>query len=434
MKKNLFLLLLALLPAALLADATPVKLSKLGRSITFRDGAGHRGSYGYNGGTYSDNMFNGSFTDYGFQNTAGAEIVIPTTGLDENENDTGVAWYVTEFKVGHKGNTKYSLYYTTEPEPTTVLSNTKDPRTWLPIPDATDKQGAGTKTYTVNVVATAVKYVFDTAIGWTASLAEVEVWGVDPAEMGCQHPSYTEWEEVPGSATCTTRGLERHKCTVCGEVFERDGAPPLGHDWQTDLSRPGSSSAYGSGSLECSRCGESIVFNIPLDLTTLGGLATPGVIQFTDLSVSSFTDGSGVGAKDLIDNDWSWDWGAYWIAATRSENEYIQYDFGTEIDLTKLEWSAPNQALTLKFYLWDGETEEPLVEIPVTKDNTNNGYQRGSMEFRGVVAKGVRLHIVDKKGVGYNGISPVGFSELHPWGTVIGAGKLDVLRTKILLY
>ena len=434
MKKNLFLLLLAFLPVASLADATPVKLSRTDRSITFRDGAGHRGNYGFNGGTYSRDVFNGTFNDYGYQNTAGAEIVIPTTGLDENEQDTGVAWYVTEFKVGHKGNTKYSLYYTTEPEPANILSNAKDPRTWHPIPDATDKQEAGTKTYTVNLVATAVKYVFDTAIGWTASLAEVEVWGVDPAEQGCQHPSYTDWEAVPGSATCTTPGLERHKCTVCGDVFERDGTPPLGHDWQTDLSRPGSSSAYGSGSLVCSRCGETIVFNIPLDLTSLGGLATPGVVQFTDLSVSSFTDGSGVGAKDLIDDDWSWGWGAYWIAATRSENEYIQFDFGTEIDLTKLEWSAPNHALTLKFYLWDGETEEPLVEIPVTKDSTGNGYQRSSMEFRGVVAKGIRLHIVDAAGVGYNGISPVGFSELHPWGTVIGAGKLDVLRSKILLY
>ena len=56
------------------------------------------------------------------------------------------------------------------------------------------------------------------------------------------------------------------------------------------------------------------------------------------------------------------------------------------------------------------------------------------MEFRGVVAKGIRLHIVDARGVGYNGISPVGFSELHPWGTVVGAGKLDVLRTRIFLY
>ena len=238
---------------------------------------------------------------------------------------------------------------------------------------------------------------------------------------------------MPGSATCKAFGVKRRKCTVCGEVFEQDDAFPLGHDWETHLDTPGSSSSYGSGTLVCSRCGESIVFNVPLDLKTLGGVAIPGKVQFTDVSVSSFIADSGVGAKDLIDDDWSWEWGAYWIAETRSEAEYIQYDFGTEIDLTKIEWSAPNQALTLKFYKWDGENEEPLVEIPVVKTGSA-GYQRGSMEFRGVVAKGIRLHIADRQGIGYNGISPVGLSELHPWGTVVGAGKLDATRTRIFLY
>ena len=432
--KNAILIALLLAAGSASADSTPVKLSSLGRSIFFRDNKGIRGNAGTNGGTWTTSFFNGNFTDYGYQNTAGAEIVIPTTGLDpDTGNDTGVPWFVTEFKVGHDGNTKYSLYYTTEPEPANILSNAKDPRTWIPIDGATGIQVKGTKTYNPNVVATAVHYVFDTVLDWTASLAEVEVWGYEPDENTCRHPSYTDWEEVPGSATCTAFGVKRHKCTVCGEVFEQDDAPPLGHDWETYLDTPGSSSSYGSGTLVCSRCGESIVFNVPLDLTTLGGVAVPGLVQFTDLSVSSFTAGSGVGAKDLIDNDWSWDWGAYWFAATRSESEYVQYDFGTEIDLTKIEWSAPNQALTLKFYKWDGENEEPLAEIPVAKVGTA-GYQRGSMEFRGVSAKGIRLHIVDSKGVGYNGLSPVGLSELRPWGTVKGAGLLDVLRTKILLY
>ena len=425
------LLAAILLAGSASAYAEDVKLSSVGRSIVFRDGAGHRGNYGFNGGTYSTDMFNGTFTDYGYQNTAGAEIVIPTTGLDGNGNDTGVAWFVTEFKVGHYGNTKYSLYYTTEPEPANILTYAKDPRTWTLIDGASE--ASGTKTFNVNVVATAVKYVYDTVLSWTTSLAEVEVRGLDPANVGCQHPSYTDWEEVPGSATCTAYGFKRRKCQACGEVFELDSALPLGHDWETHLSTPGSSSSYGSGTLVCSRCGESIVFNVPLDLPTLGGVAIPGKIQFTDLSVSSITDGSGAGPDDLIDGNWTWEWGAYWFAETRSESEYVQYDFGTEIDLTKIEWSAPNQALTLKFYKWDGEREEPLAEIPVVKTG-NAGYQRGSLEFRGVSAKGIRLHIVDSKGVGYNGLSPVGLSELHPWGTVKGAGKLDVLRTRILLY
>ena len=174
--KSAFLLFAVLLAAgSAAADSTPIKLSRLGRSIFFRDGKGTRGNAGFNGGDYSDRVFDGDFTNYSYQNGAGAELVIPTTGLDNNGNDTGVAWFVTEFKVGHKGNAKYSLYYTTEPEPADILKNAKDPRNWTPIDGATGIQAAGTKTYNVNVVATAVKYVFDTTISWTESLAEVEV-------------------------------------------------------------------------------------------------------------------------------------------------------------------------------------------------------------------------------------------------------------------
>ena len=148
-------------------------------------------------------------------------------------------------------------------------------------------------------------------------------------------------------------------------------------------------------------------------------------------------DGGGAGPGQLIDDDWTWHWDGgvgQWIAASRNESEYVQYDFGTEIDLTDIKWSAHNHAHTLKFYLWDGETEEPLFEVSIAKDGTGNAYQRGARSFRGVSAKGLRLHIVDATGVGYNGTSPVGLSELRPWGTVKGAGLLDVLRTRILLY
>lgn len=433
--KRIPVILSLLLASAAFADSTPVKLSSVGRSIFFRDGKGTRGKTGFNCGSYSDFLFNGNFTDYGYQSTAGAELVIPTTGLDADGNDTGVAWFVTEFKVGHKGNTKYSLYYTTEPEPGDILTYAKDPRTWIPIEGATNIQAEGTKTYNVNAVATAVKYVFDTAIHAVVTVAEVEVWGYEPDDDTCLHPSYTDWEEVPGSATCTAYGIKRRKCQTCGEVFELDSALPLGHDWETHLDTPGSSSSYGSGTLVCSRCGESIVFNVPLDLKTLGGVAIPGKVQFTDLSVSaSHPDGGGTGPDDMIDGDWTYGWGAYWFAGTRNESEYVQYDFDTEIDLTKIEYSAANHAQTLKFYTWDGENEEPLVEVPIADDGSGLGYQRGTLSFRGVSAKGIRLHIADSIGVQYGGGRFVSLSELHPWGTVKGAGLLDVLRTRILLY
>ena len=148
------LVAIALAVGSVSADPTSVKLSSLDRSIFFRDGKGTRGKAGFNGGHYSDKVFDGNFTNYAYQNAAGAELVIPTT-----DTTTGAAYFVTDFIVGHKGNTRYSLYYTTEAEPATILSNAKDPRNWAKIDGATDVTFAGIKTNGVNVVATAVKYV-----------------------------------------------------------------------------------------------------------------------------------------------------------------------------------------------------------------------------------------------------------------------------------
>ena len=192
------LVAIALTVGSASADPTAVKLSSLDRSIFFRDGKGTRGKAGFNGGHYSDKVFDGNFTNYAYQNAAGAELVIPTT-----DTTTGAAYFVTDFIVGHKGNTRYSLYYTTEAEPATILSNAKDPRNWAKIDGATDVTFAGIRTNGVNVVATAVKYVFDTTEEWVTSLGEVEVWGVDPTELGCLHQHKTEWEAIPATANCT---------------------------------------------------------------------------------------------------------------------------------------------------------------------------------------------------------------------------------------
>ena len=409
-------LLLSLLPAALLAaDAEIISSANI---CTEYNANGSINTGGFSGGETMPNLFDGNF-DWGchFGRSGDGSYFV----LDFRSKLSG-GYYVTEIRIGEQGGYRYSVYWSL------------DGSTWNGVDGAVGVVKVGTGIYGVNAIAKFVKVVMDQSPGYGAGLSEIQVRGIDPADVGCTHPSFTEWEEVPGSATCTAYGIERRKCTVCGDVFEREAALPLNHDWQTTLERSGTSSSYGSGSLVCSRCNETIVFNVPVDLTTEGGVAAEGRIQFTDLSVSSSSpDGGGTGPKDLIDNDWSWEWAAYWFAATRSEDEYVQYDFGTEIDLTKIEWSAPNHALTLKFYLWDGENEEPLVEIPVVKTGSA-GYQRGSMEFRGVVAKGLRLHIADRQGIGYNGISPVGLSELHPWGTVVGAGKLDATRTRIFLY
>ena len=106
--KNTFAFVLlastAFIAGSACAEPEPVKLSSLDRSIFFRGGKGTRGKAGFNGGDYSDKVFDGNFTNYAYQNAAGAELIIPTT-----DTTTGAAYFVTDFIVGHKGNTCYSL-------------------------------------------------------------------------------------------------------------------------------------------------------------------------------------------------------------------------------------------------------------------------------------------------------------------------------------
>ena len=422
MKSKFFLFLLALLPAVLHA-AEPLLISKTaGKTVYWANGTVNNGPFG--GGTGLSDWFNDVLDDnvyFGPNNRAnnGSYVVLDFTG----QMPAG-GYFITDIAISEQNELAYSLYYS--------VGGTE----WTAVKDGVGISGVGTKTVSVNETATHVKVVFNVVGGWTPGVCEIQVYGMDPADVECRHPTYTEWQSVSGSATCTTVGKECRKCTVCGEEFERDAeqSPPLGHDYVSTLATPGASSRFGSGTLSCSRCDWSATFNVPLDLASLGGVSHRNLIQFTDLSVSSSVSGAGVGAKDLIDNDWSWEWAAYWIAETRGESEYVQYDFGTEIDLTKIEYSSANRNQTLKFYKWDGENEVPLAEVAVVKDGSGREYQRGSIEFRGVVAKGIRLHIVDPTGEGYNGARPVAFSELHPYGTVVGAGKLDVVRTRILLY
>ena len=428
MKHSIFLPLIAaaLLPMTMFSDVITNKLSTVERSIFFRNGSGTRGNAGFNSGRYSKEAFNGNFEDYMQQNVAGAELVIPTT-----KASTGKAWYVTEILIGHKGNTQYSLYYTTEVEPTTILSNGYDPRSWTAIPGATNIMLSGKKTYPVGVVATAVKYVFDTTIEWTPSIAEVEVWGVDPDELGCLHQNKTEWGAIPATANCTRFGLEQQQCLDCGEWFYRDSQTilPLGHDYQTVLLERGTSLTFGSGTNVCKRCGEEIAFSEPQDLARLGGVATVGVVQFTDLTVSSTGNPDyGVRPDLLIDNAWAYTW-PYWYAASKSTSEYVQFDFANAIDLTAVEISVPNRAHTLEFYSVSGSEEELIGERLVEYDSSltgNNSNQCLTNDFRGVTLRTLRIKSDDAS-------NALAIYECHPYGTVAGAGKSAAVRTRVII-
>ena len=449
------LVALALALPAQAAEAT--KISDVAHSVFFRGGSGTQGAAGTNGGHYSDRYFNGNFTDYTYCNgDGGTELVIPTTGLDDQGNDTGVAWYVTDFKVGHQGNAQYSLYYTTDPEPewtynpNGTIAAASDPRTWTLIAGADHVQEAGTKTFGVNAFATAVKYVFNTCPNWTTHLAEVEVWAMDPSSITCLHPNMTDdfpaWTACT-APTCTENGFEERFCPDCGARFEREvPLSKLGHDFVATLTTPGSATAYGSGYVECSRCNE---FHIEfdgdtVDLTTLGGPPINGVVQYTDLTVSSTgAEDGGVKPIYLMDGDWSDGWGHAWYAGTRSHNEYVQFAFGTTIELTKIEYSVLNQYQTVDFYKYDPSNgvETLLRSISIKKDETAGapGYQRKTEMFFGegenehVFVDAIRMRIGDYVDpdtgettayIGYNYGRPYHtiVCEVHPHGTIVGAG------------
>lgn len=423
MKHTTLLLLSTTLLASTTARAAEASLISKAASKTIYWANGTVNTEAFGGGTGVGDWFNDRTTDsvyYGPNSRAnnGSYIILDFT------SQMADGYFVTVIAISSLSEKKqYSLYYSA------------DGTTWNAVTDGVGISHTGTRSLDVNDIATHVKLVFNNiGDGWEAGISEIQVYGMDPADVGCRHPSYTEWQFVSGSSTCTSPGKEQRKCTVCGETFERDSElySPLGHDYVSTLATPGTSSSFGTGSIGCSRCDWSATFNVPLDLITLGGVAHNGLVQFTDLSVSSTVAGAGVGPSDLFDNNWTWGWGAYWIANTRKESEYIQYDFGTEIDLTEIRYSAANRNQTLKFYKWDGETEEPLAEVSIVKDSSS--YHQGSLSFRGVTTKGLRMHIVDADGEPYNGTKPVAFSELHAYGTVVGAGKLDVRRSRIILY
>ena len=422
--KPFLLHLLALLPAALLAaDAEKLPISGVAQ-MYWANGSQNNGWNG--GGTVQANLFDGNYA-------SGVHFPYDGKGGDNMYLEFNLGsllsggYYVTQFKVWQENAHQYSLYY--------LEAGASQ---YEAVEGAIGVSYAGTDgaAYVVGKVCTKVKIVFNKLTGWSPGTSEIEVWGIDPAQMGCSHPAFTDWTPVDGSATCTKRGIDRHKCLVCGEVFERPSEllPPLGHDYVTTLATPGTSSTYGSGSIACSRCDWSAVFNIPVDLSSLGGVVSPGIVQFTDLSVSSeWHPEWGPCAANMIDGEWTGGYG--WCPGSRShDDEWADFDFGTEIDLAKIDVSVPNRAQTLEFYKVEGDEETETLVGTAQIAAGSGSYQRRTVEFRGVSLKKLRIRVSDSTGTSLWGRSVIQVFELHPWGTVVGAGKLDATRTRIFLY
>lgn len=378
----------------------------------------------FNGESTSDDglrkVFNGKFDDNKiYMNTAKSYILIDLSHEVSN--------YVTKIVIGHKGNSQYSLHYT------------EDGMTWTTL--AEEVTTADSFTYTVNHVATKVKYVFETVISWQPSLTEIQVWGIDPSSLGCLHPDQflTEWEAVPGTANCTEFGIDQRQCTNCGAFFQRESlnALPLGHEYESILVHHGTSLAYGDGTNACKKCGDSIVFDEPIDLAMLGGAYTEGVIQFTDATASSIwhQDWGAGGAEHLLDGNWGTGYDAGWMASSLSHDEYAQFDFANAIDLTGVDISVPNHNHIVEFYSVEEGAEVRIGEWVVEKDTASNAaaYQRKMVEFRGVTLSSLRIRASDSEGILLWGKNIISICEAHPYGTVVGAGKSAAVRTNVII-
>ncbi len=90
----------------------------------------------------------------------------------------------------------------------------------------------------------------------------------------------------------------------------------------------------------------------------------------------------------------------------------------------------PNRNHTLRFYSVDGDLETLVGERAVEYDSSigtgDNGYQRFTVEFRGVSLRTLRVKSDEES-------NALTICDVHPWGTVNGAGKSAAVRTRIII-
>ena len=414
-----------------------LKISAQQKAILYRGGSATSwatGNPGINGTNYAADLFDGDFANYVYQNSAGAYLVIDTTVTNENGVSTGEGYYVTDVLIGHAGNTKYSLYYTTEAAP--AAGSTSDDRTWINV-FGPDKAG-GKKTYGVNAVATAVKYVWDESLGWGGqSLAEIEIWGMDPSTIACLHPNIDSvpWTVVSNSNTCTEYGYKSRVCPDCGQEFrEEDPDQTPAHDYVANLTRAGTATAYGEGYFLCSRCNDRVDFSEPANLVRSQNLSfgplVPGQLLFTTYTVSSVWHGDwGIKATDLFNGSWTHNY-TCWTSVSLNEDEGVDLYFGAPIDLTSVDVAAHNHNHTLVFYNVDDATgTETLIGRQVVHTAESGDEQRFLVPLRsdvegGTVSKHLRVTTTDDAGYSIWGGTGMCIVELEPYGTIPGANML----------
>ena len=422
--------------------------------------------------TPGQQLFNNNFTDYNMWPKAPDNGYVVVDFTSTNAPAHLNEYYITEMWVGANGLKKFTLQYS------------EDGSTWEDVEGAVTNTCNGIGKFAVGKIAKKVRYVWAEGSMWdfsTEYLAEFQVWGINPEDAPCTHPSYTEWA-VSVPATCTERATLARTCTECGEEFTKPSTDlPLGHDYVTTLDRPGHFSQrkdfpdhrrYGSGSITCSRCDFLLDFPVALDLVTnrvdgvaIGGMTTEGIVRFTDVSVSSENNPQwGPGGKKIIDGVWnvSQEW-PYWTTASTNA-QYADFSFGTTVDLTEVEFSVYNHGYHLDFCSVDDDTGEETkfgaidvaydedflvtkkvketvvdpdtgeeTEVEVEKEVTAE-YQRVRVPFFETPVRHLRVRIVDHEPIDLWGCRGIRVIEIHPWGTVPGASDFETEKTTLIIF
>ena len=118
------------------------------------------------------------------------------------------------------------------------------------------------------------------------------------------------------------------------------------------------------------------------------------------------------------------------------DGEYVDYAFAAAVDLTSVEFSVHNHNHIVKFYSLEPDGSEILVgEVSIVEDTSTGAlnYQRKTVEFRGVTLSTLRIRFDDKIGVHMDAGNVMLICELHPYGTVAGAGKSAAVRTRVII-
>ena len=412
-------------------------------------------------------LFDGNFTTYWPQPRAqvGSFIMVDFTKNDGSSTLKLKEYYVSKILIGSSGTMAFTLQYSD--------TGTND---WKNVPGAVNVKYEGIGTFEVGALAKYVRYVFN-EVNWGYAmsqgyLAEIQVVGMDPEDAPCIHPSFTDWtESVPVS--CTDRAKLSRTCNECGETFMMySDQLPLGHDYNTTLTRSGRYRHPGTGSISCKRCDFVLNFPEPIDLVTsrvdgvlICGRKTEGIVRFVDYDVSSENHPEwGPAALNLVNNNWGigGEW-PFWMSASE-DNQYVDFAFGTEIDLTAVEFSVYNHGYILRFFRLDEATgaETLLAEQEVVRDDSVVGtktetkteidpttgeettievevevaadYQRIRVPFFDAPVKTLRVRVEDLEPMPLWGATGVRVLEVHPWGTVKGAGEPRYRRETLLIF